>query len=123
MLDTLFESVGLRCTLHERSHDVPSHPTIGNMIERGELSRKRVRVFVRGGRSNAKGNIFRGVSHGRDEQTDVENRYLGSGLQGWVAIFVYVIEAQDVCKEDAMEAVVVEVFGQANPVIKRGLFL
>jgi hypothetical protein len=64
MLNTLFESVGFRRTLHERSHDVPSHPTIGDMIERGKLPRKRVRILVRCRRGNTEGNIFRGMGHG-----------------------------------------------------------
>ena len=64
MLDSLLESVGLCCTLHERSHNVPSDPPVTNMIERGKLPRKGIRVLVRGGSGNAKGDILGGVGHG-----------------------------------------------------------
>ena len=78
MLNSLLESVGFRRTLHERGHNVPSDPSIGNMIECGKISRKRIRILVRGGRGDAKGDILRGVGHSRDEKTNVKNRHLRS---------------------------------------------
>jgi hypothetical protein len=76
MLDTLLESIGLRRTLHKRGHNVPSDPSIGNMIECGKLSRKRIRVLVRGGRGDTQREVLRCVGHSGDEQTDVEDWYL-----------------------------------------------
>lgn len=64
------------------------------------------------------------MCHSRDEQTDVEDRHLRSRTQSW-AIFalVDVVDSQDVGKEDAVEAIVVEELGQADPVVESLLFL